>query len=56
MSHLAETRRSLVDLHGARELHEQTLAAHRRMLGEDHPDTLASMDNLETMHRGLEEL
>ena len=30
MNNLAETRRDLGDLHGARELHEQTLAARQR--------------------------
>ncbi len=30
----------------ARELDEDTLARRRRVLGEDHPDTLASADNL----------
>ena len=30
----------------ARELGEDTLARRRRVLGEDHPDTLASADNL----------
>ncbi len=34
------------DLAGARSLQQQTLAVHRRVQGEDHPDTLTSMNNL----------
>ena len=30
----------------ARDLQEQTLAARRRLLGDEHPDTLCSMNNL----------
>jgi hypothetical protein len=41
-------------LEGARDLHEQTLAARRRVLGEDHPDTLISMNNLAAVRRQLE--
>jgi hypothetical protein len=39
MNNLAETRRDLGDLNGARELHEHALATRRRLLGDDHPDT-----------------
>ncbi len=31
-------------------LHQQTLAASERMLGPDHPDTLASRNNLATAY------
>ena len=34
------------DLAGARRLEEQVLGAYRRALGEDHPDTLAAVNNL----------
>ena len=37
---------SLGDLQAARELDEDTLARRRRVLGEDHPDTLTSASNL----------
>jgi hypothetical protein len=56
MSNLAETRRDLDDLQGARELHEQALAGRRLVLGDNHPDTLASMNNLATVRRELGEL
>ncbi len=62
MNNLAETLRALGDHAGARELHEQTLAARRRLLGDEHPDTLSSMNNLaETLgalgdHAGAREL
>jgi tetratricopeptide (TPR) repeat protein len=46
MNNLAETRRDLGDLDGARQLHEQALASCRQVLGEDHPNTLTSMSNL----------
>ena len=46
MYDLAATRRDVGDLDGARQLHEQTLTARRRVLGEDHPDTLRSMNSL----------
>jgi hypothetical protein len=39
MDYLGPTLRDLCNLQGARELHEQTLATHRRVLGNDHPDT-----------------
>jgi hypothetical protein len=56
MYNLAVTFADLGDLQGARELHEQTLAARRRVLGEDHPDTLQSMNNLDLLRRQLGEL
>jgi hypothetical protein len=34
------------DLARARELHEQVLTAPQRLLGDDHPDTLVSQNNL----------
>ena len=34
------------DLNGARELYEKVLEISRRILGEEHPDTLTSMNNL----------
>lgn len=37
----------------ARELHEQTLAAMRRLLGDEHPDTLGSMEDLAQTVRAL---
>ena len=40
----------------AHTLIEQTLTSRRRVLGDDHPNTLSSMDNLATVRRKLEEL
>ena len=37
-------------------LNEQTLAARRRLLGDDHPDTLNSMNNLAATRRALGDL
>jgi hypothetical protein len=34
-------------------MEEQTLAGYRRVLGEDHPDTLMSMNNLAEIRRAL---
>jgi hypothetical protein len=51
MNNLAETRRALGDLDGARRLFEQAFAGRRRVLGEDHPDTLASMSQLGEVRR-----
>ena len=42
MNNLAKTRRALGDLQGARDLHEQALAGYRRVLGDDHPNTLTA--------------
>jgi Tetratricopeptide repeat len=55
MSNLAETLRALGDLRGALKLHEQTLAARQRILGPDHPDTLASTNSLAAVRRELGE-
>jgi hypothetical protein len=43
-------------LDGARQLHEEALAGFRRVLGEDHPDTLTAKRNLATVRRKLGEL
>ena len=53
MNNLAATLRALGDHAGARELHEQTLAAQRRLLGDEHPNTLISMNNLAETLRAL---
>ena len=53
---LAETHRDLGNLQRAVELHEQTLTIRRRVLGDDHPDTQASMNKLAELHRELDEL
>jgi hypothetical protein len=45
-SNLAADLRGLGDLQGARKLDEDTLARRRRILGNDHPDTLISASNL----------
>jgi hypothetical protein len=52
----AQVLREFGDLQGAHVLHEQTLAARQRILGEDHPDTLASMSSLEAVDHELREL
>jgi hypothetical protein len=54
MNNLAQTLRELGDLHGAYSLHEQALAAYRRVLGDDHPSTLMSMNNLAEVKREVE--
>jgi hypothetical protein len=46
MSNLGLALGALGDHAGARELLEQTLAAQRRVLGDEHPNTLTSMNNL----------
>jgi Tetratricopeptide repeat len=56
MSHLAETRRNLGDLQGARDLHKQTLVSRRRLFGNDHPDSQTSMRNLAAVRRMLDGL
>src|SRR6266511_1513037 len=53
MNNLAETRRTLGDFEGARELFEETLARSRRVLGDDHPDTLISMSLLAASRHAL---
>jgi len=40
----------------ARDLDQDTLARYRRVLGEDHPDTLASASNLARDLRNLDEI
>src|SRR6266508_590527 len=40
----------------ARELHEQALVGRRRVLGDDHPDTLSTMNNLAVTQRALSDL
>jgi tetratricopeptide (TPR) repeat protein len=56
MDILAETRRALGDLDGARQLFEQALAGRRRVLGDDHPDTLNSMNDLAAVRQKLGQL
>jgi hypothetical protein len=46
MNNLAMTRYALGDLDGAHKLLEQAVAGYRRVLGDDHPDTLNSVNNL----------
>jgi hypothetical protein len=46
MNNLAVTLRAQGNLNGARELHERVLEVSRRIQGEEHPETLASMSNL----------
>ena len=46
MAGLAADLRELGDHQAARELDEGTLARRRRVLGEDHPDTLRSASDL----------
>lgn len=48
-----ETLAALGDHQAARDLNEDTLARRRRVLGEDHPDTLTSADNLAVSPRAL---
>jgi hypothetical protein len=55
MHNLAETLRELGDLEGAHVLHDQALAGRRRVLGDDHPDTLQSTNNLAAIRRELGE-
>ena len=47
--------RDLGEYQAARELDEDTLARSRRVLGEDHPDTLRSANNLAADLRELGE-
>jgi Tetratricopeptide repeat len=56
MNDLAEMREVIDDLHGAHQLYEQVLAGRRRVLGDDHPDTLDSMYLLAQVRRELERL
>ena len=45
-NNLADDLRALGEFNRARELDEDTLRRRRRLLGEDHPDTLLSANNL----------
>jgi hypothetical protein len=56
MNNLAVTLRDLGDVDGALKLQEQTLAGSRRVRGDDHPDTLASMKALSTIRKEFDEL
>ncbi len=47
------TLRDLGDAAGARDLHEAALSVRRRVLGEEHPDTLQSMNNLAVIRWAL---
>ena len=53
MSNLAAILADLGDLDGARQLYEQVLAARQRLLGDDHPDTLHSMNQLTAVRQDL---
>ena len=46
MHNLASTLRDQGDHAGAQQLHERVLETMRRVLGDEHPDTLISMNNL----------
>jgi tetratricopeptide (TPR) repeat protein len=46
LSNLAEALKSQGDLNAAQALHEKVLEIRNRTLGEEHHDTLASMNNL----------
>jgi len=52
MSNLAVTLWNQGDPSGARTLEDQVLGVRRRLLGDEHPDTLASMNNLAAILRG----
>jgi hypothetical protein len=54
-SNLANSLWGLGEYRQARALDEDTLARRRRVLGDDHPDTLASASNLANSLRGLGE-
>ncbi len=54
MNNLAATLKDLGDASGARELHEAALAGRRRLLAEEHPDTLISMHNLACLQEDSE--
>jgi len=47
--------RELGEVEAARDLHQDTLDRRRRVLGHDHPDTLASAGNLAIDLRALGE-
>jgi hypothetical protein len=52
---LAADLRALGEAQAARDLDQDTLDRRRRILGEDHPDTLTSADNLAADLRALGE-
>ena len=54
-SHLATDLRELGEEQAARDLDRDILARRRRVLGEDHPDTLSSASNLAAELRALGE-
>ena len=56
MNNLGMTLANLGDLHDARDLLEQAVTGRRRVLGDDHHDTLGSMNNLTTVRHELGEL
>ena len=56
MNNLGMTLANLGDLHDARDLLAQAVTGRRRVLGDDHPDTLGSMNNLTTVRHELGEL
>lgn len=56
MHNLAETLHNLGHLQHARDLHRQTLAARRRVLGDDHPNILTSVHSLAETLRDLGDL
>jgi hypothetical protein len=56
MNNLAKTRQDLGNLQGAYQLFEQAVAGRRWVLGEDHPDTLTTMNNLADVRRRLKQL
>jgi hypothetical protein len=45
-----------VPLQGARQLHEQALTGYRWVLGDEHPNTIQSINYLAAVRRELEEL
>jgi hypothetical protein len=53
METLAATRRTLGDLKEAYELFAAVLAGYRRVLGDDHPDALHSINNLAEIRHQL---
>jgi hypothetical protein len=56
MNNLATTLWDQSDLANARTLYEQVLDARRRILGDEHPDTLQSMSNLAITLRKLSDI
>jgi Tetratricopeptide repeat len=53
---LAGCLRALGEIQAARDLDQDTLDRRRRVLGEDHPDTLLSADNLNADLRAMRAL